>query len=96
MAALLDTITDQLTGSGLIAQDDGGRVQITEKTSPWSGHSIGYTVLPSAVFGDAPVNVAGVASTGGSPEILPAVTLAWGVLQEPRFQAFPTVHSVLR
>ncbi|MCP5877365.1 hypothetical protein NL390_33405, partial [Klebsiella pneumoniae] len=74
----LDTISDQLTGSGLIAQDDGGRVQIIEKTSPWIGHSIGYTVLPSAVFGDAPVTVAGVASTGGSPEILPTITLAWG------------------
>ncbi|HHX7584900.1 host specificity factor TipJ family phage tail protein [Klebsiella pneumoniae] len=89
MAALLDTITDQLTGSGLIAQDDGGRVQITEKTSPWSGHSIGYTVLPSAVFGDAPVNVAGVASTGGSPEILPAVTLAWGSASGTAFSGIP-------
>ncbi|WP_324648558.1 host specificity factor TipJ family phage tail protein [Klebsiella pneumoniae] len=89
MSSLLDAITDQLTGSGLIAQDDGGRVQIIEKTSPWSGHGIAYTLLPSAVFGDAPVNVAGVASTGGTPEVLPAITLAWGSATGTAFSGIP-------
>ncbi|HEI9718665.1 kinase [Klebsiella michiganensis] len=89
MSSLLNAITVQLTGSGLIAQDDGGRVNIAEKSSPYSGNSIAYTLLPSAVFGDSPVNVAGVASTGGTPEVLPAITLAWGSATGTAFSGIP-------
>lgn len=90
MSGLVDTITDQLTGSGLIAQDNSGRLEIVEPTSPFSGNAIGYTVLPSAIFGAAPVVVSGTASSGGTPEVLPSVTLAYGSATGTLFNGMPT------
>lgn len=90
MSGLTEAITDQLTGSGLIAQASGGKLQIIEPTSPYSGNSIGYTVLPSSLFGVAPVVVSGVASSGGTPEVLPSITLAYGSATGTLFNGMPT------
>ncbi|MEJ4043482.1 host specificity factor TipJ family phage tail protein [Erwinia sp. SLM-02] len=89
MSGLTDAIDDQLTGSGLVARDAGGVLQIAEKSSPYSGSSIGTTVLPISLFGDDPVNVAGVASSGGNPEILPSITLAWNSATGTAFSGIP-------
>ncbi|OVF80124.1 kinase, partial [Klebsiella pneumoniae] len=69
MSGLLAAITEGLTGSGLVAQDNGGTVLITEAASPFVGGAITSSSLPVAVFGDAPVYTSGTASTGGSPAV---------------------------
>ncbi|MBK4126365.1 kinase, partial [Enterobacter roggenkampii] len=46
MSGLVNTVTNQLTGSGLIARDNSGRLQIVEETSPFAGGSISHSVLP--------------------------------------------------
>ncbi|HDU2439835.1 TPA: kinase, partial [Klebsiella pneumoniae] len=69
MSGLLAAITEGLTGSGLVAQDNGGTVLITESASPFAGGAITSSSLPAAVFGDAPVYTPGTASTGGSPAV---------------------------
>ncbi|WP_241640061.1 host specificity factor TipJ family phage tail protein [Rosenbergiella epipactidis] len=89
MQGLVGEITDQLTGSGLVASGDNTLVKIYEKNSPYSGNSIGYTVLPAAVFGDAPVLVSGVASSGGSPEVIPSITLAYDSATGTVFSGLP-------
>lgn len=89
MSGLTDAIDDQLTGSGLIARDAGGVLQITEKSSPFTGNAIGTTFLPPSLFGDAPANAPGVASSGGSPEVLPSVTLAWNSATGTAFTGIP-------
>ncbi len=66
MSGLLAAITEGLTGSGTVAQDNGGTVLITESASPFAGGAITSSSLPAAVFGDAPVYTSGTASTGGS------------------------------
>jgi hypothetical protein len=68
MSGLLAAITEGLTGSGLVAQDNGGTVLITEAASPFAGGASSSS-LPAAVFGDAPVYTSGTASTGGSPAV---------------------------
>lgn len=90
MQGLVDEITDQLTGSGLIATGDNTLLSIKEKNSPFSGNTIGYTVLPSAIFGNSPTLIQGVASSGGSPEILPSLSLAYDSAKGPAFYGLPT------
>ena len=75
MSGLLAAITEGLTGSGLVAQDNGGTVLITESASPFAGGAITSSSLPAAVFGDAPVYTSGTASTGGSTGLND--TLSW-------------------
>ncbi|EOJ9253633.1 host specificity factor TipJ family phage tail protein [Klebsiella michiganensis] len=77
MSGLLAAITEGLTGSGLVARDNGGTVLITEEASPFAGGAITSSSLPSSVFGDAPVYTSGSASTGGSAAITANVTLAY-------------------
>ncbi len=77
MSGLLAAITEGLTGSGLVARDNGGTVLITEAASPYVGGAITSSSLPAAVFGDAPVYTSGTASTGGSPAVTANVTLAY-------------------
>ncbi len=50
MSVLLAAITEGLTGSGLVAQDNGGTVLITEAASPFAGGAITSSSLPAAVF----------------------------------------------
>ncbi|WP_177341925.1 host specificity factor TipJ family phage tail protein [Klebsiella variicola] len=77
MSGLLAAITEGLTGSGLVARENGGTVLITEAASPFVGGAITSSSLPAAVFGDAPVYTSGTASTGGSPAVTANVTLAY-------------------
>ncbi|GHL68337.1 hypothetical protein ECZU33_08970 [Escherichia coli] len=50
MSGLLAAITEGLTGAGLVAQDNGGTVLITESASPFAGGEITSSSLPAAVF----------------------------------------------
>lgn len=67
MSGLISTITDQLAGSALVAQDSSGRVRIVEPSSPYLGGAITASGLPVAVFGATPTFTTGTASTGGTP-----------------------------
>ncbi|WP_312773092.1 host specificity factor TipJ family phage tail protein [Atlantibacter hermannii] len=89
MSGLLETITSQLTGSGLMARDDAGRVQITESGSPFAGGNITHSTLPVSAFGDAPVAVSGVKSSGGAAEIKAHITLATGAPTGKPFTGIP-------
>lgn len=89
MSGLLAAITEGLTGSGLVAQDNGGTVLITESASPFAGGEITSSSLPAAVFGDAPVYTSGTASTGGSPAVTANVTLAYNSATGTGFSGMP-------
>ncbi|MFA2077214.1 host specificity factor TipJ family phage tail protein [Escherichia coli] len=89
MSGLLAAITEGLTGSGLVAQDNGGTVLITESASPFAGGAITSSSLPAAVFGDAPVYTSGTASTGGSPAVTANVTLAYNSATGTGFSGMP-------
>ncbi|PLM40679.1 kinase, partial [Klebsiella michiganensis] len=89
MSGLLSAITEGLTGSGLVAQDNGGTVLITEEASPFAGGEITSSSLPVAVFGDAPVYTAGSESSGGSAAIIANVTLAYNSATGTPFSGMP-------
>lgn len=89
MSGLMAAITEGLTGSGLVAQDNGGTVLITEEASPFAGGEITSSSLPVAVFGDAPVYTAGSESTGGSAAITANVTLAYNSATGTPFSGMP-------
>ena len=89
MSGLLSAIAEGLTGSGLVAQDDGGAVRITEESSPWQGGSITSSALPVSVFGSAPVSTAGTASTGGRPAVTASITLAYDTATGAPFSGLP-------
>ncbi|HBV8960645.1 TPA: kinase, partial [Klebsiella pneumoniae] len=89
MSGLLAAITEGLTGSGLVARDNGGTVLITEAVSPYVGGAITSSSLPAAVFGDAPVYTSGTASTGGSPAVTANVTLAYTSATGTAFSGMP-------
>ncbi|TCW07751.1 putative tail protein [Raoultella sp. BIGb0138] len=89
MSGLLAAINGGLTGSGLVAHDDGGVVRIVEFSSPWRGGSITTSSLPVSVFGDAPEFTAGTASSGGTPAITANVTLAYGSAAGAAFSGIP-------
>lgn len=88
MSGLLDAINSKLTGSGLIAHDDGGVVRIEEISSPWKGGDID-SIFPVSVFGDEPEFILGTASSGGSPAITANVTLAYGSVTGAAFSGIP-------
>ncbi|HAV2260125.1 TPA: kinase [Raoultella ornithinolytica] len=88
MSGLLDAINTRLTGSGLIAHDDGGVVRIVEISSPWKGGGID-SIFPVSVFGDDPEFTIGTASSGGSPAITANVTLAYGSVTGAAFSGIP-------
>ncbi|HGV3853618.1 TPA: host specificity factor TipJ family phage tail protein [Escherichia coli] len=89
MSGLVNTVTNQLTGSGLIARDNSGRLQIVEETSPFAGGSISHSVLPVAAFGSAPVDVVGVASSGGTAAVEAHITLAYNSASGKPFTGIP-------
>ncbi|HIE9328015.1 TPA: host specificity factor TipJ family phage tail protein, partial [Klebsiella variicola subsp. variicola] len=89
MSGLLAAITEGLTGSGLVARDNGGTVLITEAVSPFAGGAITSSSLPAAVFGDAPVYTSGTASTGGSPAVTANVALAYTSATGTAFSGMP-------
>ncbi len=86
---LLQAITDQLSGSGLVATQAGNVVTIGEAGSPFAGGTITHSSLPAAVFGAAPVASAGIATSGGSPAVPPRVTLAYDSATGTAFGGLP-------
>lgn len=89
MSGLVSTITSQLTGSGLIARDNSGRIEIAESSSPFSGDTITHSTLPQSAFGDTPVSTPGVKSSGGTPEVLAHITLAYNNATGKPFTGIP-------
>ncbi|MDT7451254.1 host specificity factor TipJ family phage tail protein [Citrobacter koseri] len=89
MSGLLAAITEGLTGSGLVAQDSGGTVIITEESSPFAGGSITSSSLPVSVFGESPTYTTGSESTGGSAAITASVTLAYSSATGTAFSGMP-------
>ncbi|WXL23909.1 host specificity factor TipJ family phage tail protein [Ectopseudomonas mendocina] len=67
MSGIISSITDQLSGSGLVAQDSSGRIRIVEPSSPYKGGAITSSGLPVSAFGASPTFTVGTASSGGSP-----------------------------
>jgi hypothetical protein len=93
MSGLIDTITSQLTGSGLVARDNSGKLQIYEPGSPYAGGSITHSALPASAFGSAPVDTAGTKSTGGSAAVDAHITLAYTSATGKAFTGIPTGRS---
>lgn len=89
MSGMLAAINEGITGSGLIAHDDGGVVRIVEISSPWRGGPITSSSLPVSVFGDNPDSTSGTASSGGSPAVTSNVTLAYGSAAGAAFSGIP-------
>ncbi|HEI8943192.1 host specificity factor TipJ family phage tail protein [Citrobacter freundii] len=89
MSGLISTISSQLTGSGLIARDNAGRIEIVESSSPFSGDTLTYSTLPQSAFGDAPVSTPGVKSSGGTPEVRAHITLAYNSATGKPFTGIP-------
>nr|WP_218178096.1 host specificity factor TipJ family phage tail protein [Pseudomonas salomonii] len=77
MSGLLSIITSQLSGSGLVAQDNSGRIRLVEPLSPYKGGTISQSSAPVPIFGSGPTYTVGTASTGGTPEQLTSVTLSY-------------------
>lgn len=77
MSGVVSEINSQLAGMGLVAQDDSGRLEIVEPSSPYYGTPITMSSAPVAIFGIGPVYVVGSASTGGTPEQLAKITLEY-------------------
>lgn len=75
MSGLVSTITSQLSGTGLVAQDNSGRIRLVEPLSPYKGGAISQTSAPVPIFGSGPTYIVGTASTGGTPEQLASITL---------------------
>ncbi|MDI3359787.1 host specificity factor TipJ family phage tail protein [Lelliottia sp. V89_10] len=76
LSGVVSSITDQLTGSGLIAFADEGRISIRESSSPYAGGSIGYSSLPEDLFG-SPTSIIGIPSEGGSAAVPAHITLKY-------------------
>lgn len=77
MSGVVYELTSQLSGTGLVAQDDSGRLKILEPSSPYRGGVITQSSSPVVVFGVGPVFVTGSASTGGTPQQLANITLRY-------------------
>ncbi|WP_413510394.1 host specificity factor TipJ family phage tail protein [Serratia liquefaciens] len=90
MEGLTEEIEDQLSGSGLDVTAVDTKIVIREKESPFSGNSIGFSVLPSVLFGSSPIVIAGTASTGGTPAVSEHISLSWGSAVGDAFVGIPT------
>lgn len=90
MSGLLTEISSALTGSGLVASDNGGTILISERSSPYAGGTITTSSLPVTVFGDSPIYTPGSASTGGSAAVTASITLAYGSATGTAFTGIPS------
>lgn len=90
MAGLTEVIEDQLSGSGLEVVSVDTKIIVREKESPFSGNSIGFSVLPAPLFGSDPIVITGTASTGGTPAVSEHIALAWGSASGDAFVGIPT------
>lgn len=77
MSGVVAEITSQLVGTGLVADDNSGRLLIAEPRSPYRGGVISQSSAPVALFGIGPVYTVGTASTGGSPGQAAYITLEY-------------------
>ena len=89
MSGLVEAITDSLTGSGLVAVDNSGKVVIQEESSPFTGGTIVNSTLPVEVFGSSPINAAGIASSGGAAGVEAHITLAYTSSTGSAFSGLP-------
>lgn len=89
MSGLINAITSQISASGLRARDNSGRVVIDEQSSPFAGGSISHSALPVSVFGSAPVDTAGVKSTGGTAAVPASLRLAYDSATGTKFAGIP-------
>jgi hypothetical protein len=89
MSGLVNTVSSQLTGSGLVARDNSGRLEIVEETSPFAGGAISHSTLPADAFGTEPVDVSGVASSGGTAAVEAHITLAYDSASGKPFTGIP-------
>lgn len=77
MSGLVSAISSQLSGMGLTAQDNSGRLLIAEPSSPYKGTVLSQSNAPVALFGVGPVYTVGSASAGGVPEQAAYITLSY-------------------
>lgn len=77
MSGVVSAINAQLAGIGLTAQDNSGRLLISEPYSPYKGGAISQSNAPVALFGVGPVYTVGTASAGGVPERDAFITLRY-------------------
>lgn len=77
MSGLVSAINSQLSGMGLTAQDNSGRLLIAEPSSPYKGGVLSQSNAPVAIFGVGPVYTVGSASEGGVPEKAAYITLRY-------------------
>ncbi|MEQ5673238.1 host specificity factor TipJ family phage tail protein [Providencia stuartii] len=89
MSGLINTITTQLVGSGLVAWDVSGRIVITEESSPYIGGNILASSLPDSVFGAEPRFNGGIPSSGGTPAIEAHISLAYNSATGSAFSGLP-------
>lgn len=68
MSGVVAAITSQLSGMGLTAQDNSGRLLIAEPASPYKGGVLSQSSAPVALFGVGPAYTVGSASAGGTAE----------------------------
>lgn len=89
MSGVVDAVNGQLSGSGLIAVDNSGRLSITEGSSPYIGGNINSSALPVSVFGSSPEFVDGTASSGGAAGIKTSISLAYDSADGTPFSGLP-------
>lgn len=77
MSGVVSAINAQLSGMGLTAQDNSGRLLIAEPSSPYKGGVLSQSNAPVALFGVGPVYTVGSASEGGVPEQAAYITLSY-------------------
>ena len=77
MSGVVSAISSQLSGIGLSAQDNSGRLLIAEPASPDKGGVLSQSNAPVELFGVGPVYTVGSASAGGVPEQAAYITLQY-------------------
>ncbi|MGO2201166.1 host specificity factor TipJ family phage tail protein [Pseudomonas helleri] len=77
MSGVVSAINAQLSGIGLTAQDNSGRLLIAEPYSPYKGGAISQSNAPVTLFGVGPVYTVGTASAGGVAEREAFITLRY-------------------
>ncbi|WAT06498.1 host specificity factor TipJ family phage tail protein [Rouxiella badensis] len=89
MSGLVDSVTSQLTGSGLVAIDNSGRLSIVEASSPYIGGTINHSALPLSAFGSDVVSETGEVSSGGAAGVKAGITLAYNSASGTPFSGLP-------
>ena len=77
LAGLVSAVNAELTGSGLVARNSGGCLQVGEANSPFSGTVLSLGGSASTVFGASPLFVTGVKTVAAADAVLAKITLAY-------------------